>query len=67
MYKWKVTHNSSGRSAHSAVQTVKKTKTGLELGNLYAKLAQFRNRSALGRTITVTRIVIIAVCNLEYE
>ena len=40
--------NSSGRSAHSAVQTVKKTKTGLELGNLHVKLAQFRNRSALG-------------------
>ena len=39
--------NSSGRSAHSAVQTVKKTKTELELGNLHAKLAQFRNSSAL--------------------
>ena len=35
----KVESNSSGRSAHSAVQTVKKTKTGLELGNLHAKLA----------------------------
>ncbi len=40
--------NSSGRSAHSAVQTVKKTKTRLELGNLHAKLAGFRNRSAPG-------------------
>ena len=30
----KIECNSSGRSAHSAVQTVKKTKTGLELGNL---------------------------------
>ena len=40
--------NSSGRSAHFAVQTVKKTKTGLELGNLYAELTQFRNSSAPG-------------------